>query len=101
MPNSRLSKENAVLLLQNTIVREKFDLQAWDIRQMKANVFLMKSIVEKAKWGSAEKPMSLKLKWVLGELETIIQERDATRVDAGHTHVEQVFSELRKIVFGI
>jgi hypothetical protein len=37
----------------------------------------------------------------LGELGTIIDQKDATRVIAGHTHVEQALSELRDVIFGL
>jgi hypothetical protein len=37
----------------------------------------------------------------LDELGTIIDHKDATRVIAGHTHVEQALSDLRAVVFGL
>ncbi len=87
--------------MENLLLKERMDLNLWDVRQMKANVDLMKKIAEKAPWSEPSKPLSSKLIQTLVELLQIIQEKDATRVNAGHTHVEQALNNLRDSTFGL
>jgi regulator of replication initiation timing len=101
MANSKLNKQNAVLLLENLFLRERLDLKAWDIRQMKKNISLMKSIVDNARWGKKEEVASAKLGRVIDELSAIVQNKDATLVDAAHTHLEEALIQLRQLVFGL
>ncbi|MCL4518161.1 MAG: hypothetical protein M1587_03090 [Thaumarchaeota archaeon] len=97
----KINQENSVLLLENAFVRERFDWQVWDLRQIKVSIALMQGIVEKTEWSEKMVSASNKLKEALGELMKIANEKDATRVAAGHTHVEQALSDLRSLVFGI
>lgn len=97
----KINQENSILLLENAFVRERFDWQVWDLRQMKVSIALMQGIVEKTEWGEKVLSASNMLKEALSELMKITNNRDATRVAAGHTHVEQVLSDLRSLVFGI
>lgn len=101
MANSKLNKQNAVLLLENLFLRERLDLKAWDIRQMNKNISLMKSIVDNAQWGEEEEVASAKLGRVIDELSAIVQNKDATLVDAAHTHLEEALIQLRQLVFGL
>ena len=97
----KISQENSVLLLENAFVRERFDWQVWDLRQMKVSIALMQGIVENTEWGDKIVSASNRLKEALSELMKIANDKDATRVAAGHTHVEQALSNLRSLVFGI
>ncbi|MDG6997614.1 MAG: hypothetical protein JRN15_00705 [Nitrososphaerota archaeon] len=97
----KITQENSVLLLQNAFLRERFDWQTWDLRQMKISVALMQNISEKTDWWENTLAASRKLNDTLAELMKIIDDKDATRVAAGHTHVEQALSELRALVFGL
>lgn len=90
-----------MLLIENLLLRERFDWQTWDLRQMNLNVLQMKKIAEKATWSAMEKKLGADLIAALGELHKIVVEKDATRVIAGHTHVEQALSSLRDIVFSL
>lgn len=100
--SEKLTQENAVLLLENLVLKERMDSNLWDLRQMRKNVELMKKIVESAPWSGAQAEfLSSRLVQTLVELVQIIQERDATRVSAGHTHVEQALSDLRDHTFGL
>jgi len=67
---------------------------------MKSNIILMKSILKSTSWTKNATSASSKVQNRLDELLTIVQEKDATRVDAGHTHLELAISELRAAVFG-
>lgn len=98
--SSPLNRENAVLFLENILLRERLDLKAWDTRQMKKNVATMKEIVDRAAWGEKDARATENLMREIEKLLTIIQNRDATLVDAGHTHLERTVNELRKLVFG-
>jgi hypothetical protein len=101
MAKNAISEENAVLLLENAFTRERFDWQMWDLRQMKQSVELMKNIVSKTSKNASSLASFASLEKYLNELETIIDHKDATRVIAGHTHVEQALSDLRAVVFGL
>jgi UDP-2,3-diacylglucosamine pyrophosphatase LpxH len=101
MAKNAISEENALLLLENAFTRERFDWQLWDLRQMKQSVELMKKIVSKINKTAATQDSFATLEKFLGELGTIIDQKDATRVIAGHTHVEQALSELRDVIFGL
>lgn len=98
---TRINPENAVLLLENIFVRERFDWEKWDLRQMHLFVESMKKIVDKTAWRGQEASLAKSLESSLDELLTIIKNKDATRVAAGHTHVEQALSDLRSAVFGL
>lgn len=98
---SKITQENSVLLLENTFLRERFDWQTWDLRQMKISIALMQNISEKTDWGENTRVASSRLNDALRELMKIANDKDATRVAAGHTHVEQALSELRALVFGL
>jgi regulator of replication initiation timing len=95
-----LNAENAALFLENMLLRERLDLKAWDTRQMAKNMLTMKAIVDKARWGEKEKKAIANLERVIDELSVIIKNKDATLVDAAHTHMESAVAELRKLVFG-
>jgi NAD-dependent SIR2 family protein deacetylase len=95
-----LNDQNAVLFLENILLRERMDLKAWDTRQMKKNMATMKTVTEKATWAPNESKVVAKLNEEIDKLSVIIQNLDATLVDAGHTHLEQAVTELRKLVFG-
>jgi UDP-2,3-diacylglucosamine pyrophosphatase LpxH len=101
LAKNAISEENAVLLLENAFTRERFDWQMWDLRQMKQSVELMKNIVSKTAKNAASQASFTSLEKSLEDLETIIEQKDATRVIAGHTHVEQALFELRAVVFGL
>ncbi|HKW03662.1 MAG TPA: hypothetical protein VJN71_00055 [Nitrososphaerales archaeon] len=101
MTDSKLSSENAVLLIENLLLKERFDWQMWDLRQMGLNVLEMKRIVNATSWRTVESVQSNSLHSALEELQVIVSQRDATRVIAGHTHVEQALQALRNIVFGL
>ena len=101
MVSKRISSENSLLLLENAFTRERFDWQAWDLRQMKVRIDLMKKISENTNWEESAREASTHLKETLKELGTIIDQKDATRVIAGHTHVEEALSQMRKIIFGL
>ena len=101
LAKNAISEENAVLLLENAFTRERFDWQMWDLRQMKLSVELMKNIVSKTTKSTSSQATFASLEKYLEELETIIEQKDATRVIAGHTHLEQALSELRALVFGL
>ncbi len=101
MAQNVISEENAVLLLENALTRERFDWQMWDLRQMKQSVELMKKIVSKTERGASTQGSFASLEKYLEELGTIIDQKDATRVIAGHTHVEQALSQLRAQIFGL
>ncbi len=100
MPDSSLSDENAVLFLENLLLRERLDLKSWDTRQMRKNIITMNEIVEKATWNANEKNASASVKKEIEKLLAIVQNKDATLVDAGHTHLEGAITDLRKLVFG-
>lgn len=97
----KITRENSVLLLANAFVRERFDWQLWDLRQIKSSVILMQKIVEKTDWSDGELTVVNRLREALEELMKIANEKDATRVAAGHTHLEHAISDLRTIVFGL
>jgi hypothetical protein len=101
LAKNAISEENAILLLENALTRERFDWQMWDLRQMKQSVELMKKIVSKTSKNASSQAAFASLEKYLDELEAIIEHKDATRVIAGHTHVEQALSELRALVFGL
>ncbi len=101
LAKNAITEENAVLLLENAFTRERFDWQMWDLRQMKQSVELMENIVSKTSKSTSSQAAFATLEKYLEELETIIEQKDATRVIAGHTHVEQALSELRALVFGL
>jgi hypothetical protein len=101
MGKNAISEENAVLLLENALTRERFDWQMWDLRQMKQSVELMKNIVAKTERNASTQDSFAALEKYLVELGTIIDQKDATRVIAGHTHVEQALSQLRAQIFGL
>ena len=101
LAKNAISEENAVLLLENALTRERFDWQMWDLRQMKQSVELMKNICSKTSKSASLQASFASLEKSLDELETIIEQKDATRVIAGHTHVEQALSELRAHIFGL
>ncbi|MFI5421711.1 MAG: hypothetical protein ACHQ1H_12150 [Nitrososphaerales archaeon] len=101
MEKNAISEENAVLLLENALTRERFDWQMWDLRQMKQSVELMKNIVSKTERNAYTQDSFATLEKYLEELGTIIDQKDATRVIAGHTHVEQALSQLRAQIFGL
>jgi hypothetical protein len=101
MGKNAINEENAVLLLENTLTRERFDWQMWDLRQMKQSVELMKNIVSKTERNASTQDSFTALEKYLEELGTIIDQKDATRVIAGHTHVEQALSQLRAQIFGL
>ncbi|MDA4111528.1 MAG: hypothetical protein OK439_03255, partial [Thaumarchaeota archaeon] len=92
-----ISEENALLLLENALTKERFDWQIWDLRQMKQSIELMKKITSKAARNPTTKDSFALLEKSLDELGTIIDQKDATRVIAGHTHVEQALSQLRAL----
>ena len=96
-----ISEENALLLLENAFTRERFDWQTWDLRQMRQSVELMKKITSKAARNPSTKDSFALLEKSLDELGTIIDQKDATRVIAGHTHVEQALTQLRALIFGL
>jgi predicted phosphodiesterase len=96
-----ISEENALLLLENTFTRERFDWQMWDLRQMRQSVELMKKITSKATRSLSTKDSFAFLEKSLDELETIIDQKDSTRVIAGHTHVEQALTQLRDLIFDL
>ncbi len=96
-----ISPENSLLLLENAFTRERFDWQAWDLRQMKLRIDLMKKISENTNWEESASKAANHLKESLKELGTIVDQKDATRVIAGHTHVEEALSQIRKIVFDL
>jgi len=96
-----ISEENALLLLENAFTRERFDWQMWDLRQMKQSIELMKKITSKAAGNPSAKDSFALLEKSLDELGAIIDQKDATRVIAGHTHVEQALSQLRALIFGL
>lgn len=102
MTNSiSLTDENAVLFLENLLLRERLDLKSWDTRQMVRNMMIMNEIVDKAAWNAKEKKnASASVKKEIERLLVIIQKKDATLVDAGHTHLESAITDLRKLVFG-
>ena len=101
LAKNAITEENAVLLLENAFTRERFDWQMWDLRQMKQSVELMENIVSKTSKSPSSQAAFVTLEKYLEELKTIIEQKDATRVIAGHTHVEQALSELRALVFGL
>jgi len=101
LAKNAITEENAVLLLENAFTRERFDWQMWDLRQMKQSVELMENIVSKTSKSTSSQAAFSSLEKYLEELKTIIEQKDATRVIAGHTHVEQALSELRALVFGL
>ena len=90
-----------MLLLENQSLRERLDHERWDLRQMKSNVILMKKIAESVAWKSDDKAPLQELVRVLDELAKIIQDKDSTRVVAGHTHLEQAIRGLRISTFGL
>jgi hypothetical protein len=67
---------------------------------MRKNMLTMQDIVDKAKWNAEERNVTSDLKNEIDKLLLIIQNKDATLVDAGHTHVENVVTRLRNLVFG-
>jgi hypothetical protein len=95
-----LNAQNAVLFLENMLLRERLDLKAWDTRQMGKNMLTMKTVLDKADWGTKETKAVANLKKVIEELTVIIKNKDATLVDAAHTHLESAVTELRELVFG-
>ena len=97
----KLSQENAVLLLENQFLKERLDYEKWDLRQMKSNVSLMKKITDTARWNESEKSLLEELVRAIEELLVIVQEKDTTRVIAGHTHLEQALRSLRNSTFGL
>jgi hypothetical protein len=101
MNRLRLSKENALLLANDVFVRETLDLKSWDLRRMNSNVLQMKKIFRNTRWEKSELTLRNKLARSLDELERVIFKKDATLVDAAHTHVEVVLAELREHVFGV
>jgi hypothetical protein len=101
LAKNAISEENAVLLLENALTRERFDWHMWDLRQMKQSVELMKNICSKTRKSASSQASFASLEKFLDELETIIEQKDATRVIAGHTHVEQALYELRARIFDL
>jgi len=99
--NVSLSQENAVLLLENISLKERMDHESWDLRQMKSNVQLMKKISDSASWKSETKASVQDLTKAMDELLVIIQNKDATLVVAGHTHLEHALREVRISTFGV
>ena len=99
--SATLSSRDAILLLSNLFTREKFSLNSWDTRRMESELGTMRKIVEKAQWNEKEQIASKELAKNLQELAKIVQEKDATRVDAAHTHVDEALSSLQDLVFGI
>jgi hypothetical protein len=101
MVNSEaLKSQYAVLFLENLLLRERLDLKAWNTREMGKNMLTMKEILDRAQWSAKETKASVALKNQIDALLQIIKNKDATLVDAGHTHLEQAVGELRMIVFG-
>jgi len=96
-----ISQENSLLLLENAFIRERFDWQAWDLRQMIVRIDLMKKISENTNWEESTRRAASQLTESLKELGTIVDQKDATRVIAGHTHVEEALSQVRKIIFDL
>lgn len=101
MTRPGLSKESALLLAGDLLLRERLDAGNWDLRQMRLNVLQLKKVVGTPLWKGREKAVWQRLSRSIDELEEVIREKDATRVDAAHTHVEEAFSELREVVFGV
>jgi hypothetical protein len=99
--STALNSRDAILLLSNLFTREKFSLNSWDTRRMESELGTMRKIVEKAQWNEKEQTASKELAKNLQELAKIVQEKDATRVDAAHTHVDEALSSLQDLVFGI
>jgi hypothetical protein len=97
----RLSRENAVLLACNILLLEKMDLKDWALRRMSVNVNRMKAILAGARWEKGDVKAKERLARALEELEQVISEKDATRVDAAHTHLDEALGELRERVFGV
>jgi len=96
-----LSRENALLLVYDLFLRERMDLKDWNLRQMSSNLQQIKRILEDAKWERSELSLTNDFSKSLEELELVISNRDATRVDAAHTHVEEALAKLRENVFGV
>lgn len=96
-----ISQESSLLLLENAFTRERFDWQSWDLRQMKVRIDLMKKISEKTNWEESTREASSHLKESLKELGIIVDQKDATRVIAGHTHIEEALSQIREIIFDL
>jgi predicted phosphodiesterase len=61
----------------------------------------MKKITSKATRSLSTKDSFAYLEKSLDELETIIDQKDATGVIAGHTHVEQALMQLRDLIFNL
>jgi hypothetical protein len=96
-----ISQENAFHLLESLSLRERMDHERWDLRQMKSNIQQMKKIADSVVWKSSDKSPLHELVRALDELSTIIQQKDATRVVAGHTHLEHALSQVRNSTFGL
>ena len=90
-----------MLLLENLSLRERLDHERWDLLQMKSNVLLMKKIAESVAWKSSDKSPPQELVAALDELAKIIQEKDSTRVVAGHTHLDKAIRDVRVSTFGL
>jgi hypothetical protein len=101
MTSTRISRENAVLLAKDLTLRERLDLKNWELRQMRLNVLQIRKILGAARWEKKDVRAHGQLMQSLDELEDVIREKDATRVDASHTHLEEALSELSKSVFGV
>lgn len=95
-----ISQESAFLLLDNLSLRERMDHEMWDLRQMKSNILLMKRIADSVIWKSSDRSPLQELIRALDELLIIIQDKDTTRVVAGHTHLEHALREMRNSTFG-
>ena len=77
------------------------DHERWDLRQMKSNIQQMRRIADTIVWKSGDKLPLQELLRALDELSIIIQEKDATRVVAGHTHLEHALNQVRNSTFGL
>jgi hypothetical protein len=95
-----LTGRDAVFFLENILLRERLDLKSWDTLHMRANMLTMKEIVTKASWDEKETSASEELLERIEKLLLVIQNKDATLVDAAHTHLEDAVNVLRKLIFG-
>lgn len=101
MRRKRISKEDALLFAHNLLIRERLDLRSWDLRQMRINVIQLRKYLGAPLWGKDERVCADGAIKALDELEEVIAKKDATLVDAAHTHFEVALSELRELVFGV
>jgi uncharacterized membrane protein YqjE len=61
---------------------------------------MLNQIADRADWSPKQKRAVDDLKKQIGTLLVIIQNSDATLVEAAHTHLEKAVVELRESVFG-